>query len=317
VTFLSDPGNGFVLLRWPLMFRWVGLVPVLVLAVWIHGAEKTAHASIADWRINEILPAQDQNDGIRYVELYVPPGTTGNCLFPTTRLEVFDAQGLLLGAVMPFASTFCLPGGSFFVFATPAAATHFGLTADAPLGVALPAFAGQVCFASSATRYDCARWGPISEAVGYLRALDDTSSAPTIPDGQALARIGDSGVVAHDFILETPTPGRLNDGTPYRGPDAGPPPDAAVVADAAVPDARVFARPDAPPFTRPDALVDPRFLSADPGGGGLGCQTAPGRPGGTTTVTLLGLLGRAAWRRRAGLRAGDRASGRAACRCPR
>jgi hypothetical protein len=300
------------------MFRWVGLALFVSFSVWL--AERKAEASIADWRISEVQPARDGNADIRYIELFVPPGTTGNCLFPTTRLEVFDAQGLLLGAVMPFAATICYPGDTFFLFATPAAAAAFGITADAPLGVAIPAFAGQVCFASSSTRYDCARWGPIATPVGYLRALEDASSAPPIPGGQALARRGDTGVVADDFVLETPTPGQVNDGTPYQGPDAGPPPDAAV--DAPLPDARTFARPDAAPVVRPDALVDPRFLSADPGGGGLGCQTAPGRPmarsgGATVVVSLLALLARAAWRRRAGPPPGDRASGRAACRCPR
>ena len=300
------------------MFRRVGAVTALVVSLSAALlSERTARASIADFRVNEVLPALDGNAEIRYIELFVPPGTTGNCLFPTTRIEVFDAHGLLQGAAMPFASTVCFPGGSFFLLASQAAADRFAVPADAPLAVAVPAFSGQVCFASSSTRYDCARWGPVDTPIGYLRNLDDASSAAPIPDGQALARTGDSGVVADDFGLQAPTPGRANDGAPYLGPDAGPPPDATLAPDAAAPDARSFARPDAAPIVRPDALVDPAFLSADPGGGGCACQGALGRPPWTAVVSLLGLLARAAWRRRAGPLRGGRASGRAACRCPR
>jgi hypothetical protein len=299
------------------MFRWFGAAWRLALvAVFLgpSGVVRTAGASIADFRVNEVVPAFGGDGRIRYVELFVPPGTTANCLFPTTRIEVFDADGLLLGAATPFASTVCISGGSFFLLAPQAAAEQLGVAVDAPFGVAIPAFAGQVCFASSSTRYDCARWGPIGTPVGYLRDLEDGSSAAPIPDGQALARVGDGAGVAIDFALQAPTPGRANDGAPYLGPDAGAPPDAAILVDAGTPDARTFARPDARPLTLPDAFTDPRFLSADPGGGGC---SAGGRPSWLAVVSLLGLLARGGARRRAAPRARGRASGRAACRSPR
>lgn len=293
------------------MFRGFGGLGAVALVAWPLGA----HASIADWRVNEVLAAAGGDTRIGYVELYAPPGTTGNCLFPTTRVEVFGASGLLLGTDAPFETTQCYDGPRFFTLASPQAAAYFGIVPDATLTVAIPAGAGQVCFASSQTRYDCARWGAVTTAERYLRNVDDATAKSSIPDGQALARVADTGVVADDFVIQSPTPGAANDGTVF-GPDGGMPPDAAPAPpDAATPDARtVFDRPDAPVVIFPDANPDPRFLSADPGGGACACRTATGRPDPLTALVLLAL---AAWRRRAGLRGGGRASGRAACRSPR
>jgi len=276
-----------------------------------------AVATIADWRVNEVLPADGAGLGIRYIELFVPPGTSGNCLFPTSRIEIFDAQGMLLGEATPFVSTVCYAGGTFFLLASAQAADHFGVSRDAPLEIDIPAGAGQVCFASSQTRYDCARWGTIATAERYLRDLDDGSSGPAIPDGLALARIGDTGVVSADFVVESPTPGRTNDGTVIDVPDAGPMADAGPpIPDAPPPDARSFIRIDARPGDAgPDANLNPRFLSADPGGGGCSCRVGASGRGGF--VSPLALLLLAAWRRRARPRGGDRASGRAACQSPR
>src|SRR5262249_28263526 len=152
---------------------------------------------------------------------------------------------------------------------------RFG-TRDARLDLPVPPFAGQICLASSQTRYDCVRWGPVGDAVPYLRSIDDSSSAASIPDGIALARVQDTGAVADDFVLQAPTPGTPNSGTVYTGPDAGPPPDARPPPpDAPLPDARTnFTPPGAPVLVRPDANLNPKFLSADPGGGG--CQVGGG-----------------------------------------
>jgi hypothetical protein len=293
---------------------------VCALAVFWVSAQ--AHATIADWRVNEVYPDDAQSPGVRYVELFVPPGTTANCLYPTTRLEVWDAQGQLLGTAAPFVSTVCYDAGTTFLLASAAAVDHFGATRDAPFELAIPAYAGQLCLASSQTRYDCARWGPIGKPIGYLRNLADTSTAASIPSGQALARVNDTGDIAVDFVVEAPTPGRVNDGSIYQGPDAGPAPsDAPLAADAGPPDGPSANLPDAREFfERPDARLDPRFLSADPGGGACQCQ-AVGRGGGPPlgwlALSSLALALRRAWRRRAGPRAGGPGSGRAACRCPR
>jgi MYXO-CTERM domain-containing protein len=244
------------------------------------GWAKPARATIADWRVNEVLASADGDGGIRYIELLVPSGTAGNCLFPTTRIEIYDGNGLLLGAVTPFADTVCYAGGSFFLLASDGAVARFGVGRDATLPLGVPRFAGQICLASSQTTYDCVRWGPVSGAVRFLRNIDDLSSAASMPDGVALARVRDTGVVADDFVLESPTPAAPNAGTIYTGPDAGPPPDARPPPpDAPPPDARTsYARPDAAELARPDANLNPRFLEADPGGG-AGCGCGVGGPG--------------------------------------
>jgi hypothetical protein len=260
--------------------------------------------ALADFRVNEVF-AQLGGDGrVRYIELFVPQGTAGNCLFPTTRIEVFDAEGRLLGAIAPFAGTVCYPPGTYFLLASDEAVAAFGVPRDARLDVAIPAAAGQVCLASSSTRYDCARWGPIRDAVRYLRNTDDTTSAVPIEDGAALARVGDTLLVAFDFVLQEPTPGQPNDGSVVEVPDGGglQAADAAPSApDAPLPDARVFVPPDAASRPRPDGpLRDPAFLSADPGGGVLcTCRldTRRGRPAWPLAILAVAAAGALRFRR--------------------
>jgi MYXO-CTERM domain-containing protein len=255
-----------------------------------------ALAAIADFRVSEVFPGTAGNPAVRFIELSVPEGTAGNCLFPTTRIEIFDSKGELLGALAPFAATVCYAAGSFFLLATPEAAAFFGVERDSRLDVPLPREGGQVCFASSQTRYDCARWGPVAEedALRFLRNTDDATASPPIPEDIALARTGDTGVAAADFQLQSPTPRQPNDGTVWIPPDAGELPDgggdgdadggddvdAAPPADAPLPDAPDFRRPDARPIVRVDAsFFDPAFLDADPGGGAAcGCRAGRGAP---------------------------------------
>ena len=253
--------------------------------------------AIADFRVNEVFAQEGGDPAIRFIELFVPATAAANCLFPTTRIEVYDGAGQLVGLAAPWSATVCYPGGSYYILATDQAAARFGVTRDARLDLVVPAFAGQVCLASSSTRYDCARWGPIVGALPYLRNTDDVTTAASIPDGQALARTADFAVVAVDFVLQSPTPRQPNDGTVWDGADAGPsPPDAAPGPDGPPPDGRVFTRPDAtPPGDRPDAgNLDPDFLSADPGGGVLcscrvGGATPPPGAGWLLALALLAL----------------------------
>ena len=258
---------------------------------------RSAGAALADFRVHEVFAGTAGAPAALFVELHVPAGTLANCLFPTTRVEVFDGAGTLIGAVAPFSGTECLDAGSYFLLATPEAVAHFGVARDARLDVPIPRAAGQVCLASSQTRYDCVRWGVVTGPIPYLRNTDDTTAVPSpLPEGIALARVADTGVVSADFVLQTPTPRQPNDGTVWLPPDGGVPlpPDAGTPDGA--PDAREdFTRPDAPPIARPDAnLSDPAFLSADPGGGAaLSCAVGgPGAPAGF--VPLLAAL---AWLR--------------------
>ena len=98
----------------------------------------------------------------------------GGCLFPSSRVEVLDSSGSLVDA--------------------------FGTTH------------GQVCFSSSATRYDCVRYGTLATPVPDFFGVGDTSATLAPPDGISLARIDRTHVVIDDWQLATPTPGDFNDG---------------------------------------------------------------------------------------------------------
>lgn len=252
------------------------------LAFWAvlgHGAR--ALADIQDWQVNEVLASADGNPGIRYIELYNP---VGGCLFPSTRVEVFGADGQLLGSAAPVTFTSCVAPNTYYLLATSAAAEFFVTTADYQIVPALPAAAGQVCFASSTTRYDCVRWGTVSQPVVDFFGSEDMSSTVSLADGQALARVDTTHVVAADWMLASPTPRRLNDGTPYTPPDAGPVPDASMGPDAGSPDAGLPDAREAGPDSGslPDAAGQPdardhRFLDLDPvGGAACGCRVSPG-----------------------------------------
>jgi hypothetical protein len=227
--------------------------------------------------------------GIRFVELYAPPSAfADNCVFSSTRLEVIAADGTVVGTVTPFTTTTCFGGDTYFLFATAEAAAHYGVPADAPLTYAPAPDGGQVCLRSSATRYDCARWGAVSVAVTDFGDPSDMSAAPAIPDGQALARVDTTDVVAADFAVQSATPRQPNDGTPWFPPDAGPTPLDAAVGDADVTaDAQSF--PDAPPVDLPDARTSPPdWLSADPGGSpSFSCAAWRGGPGGAAGSYVL------------------------------
>jgi MYXO-CTERM domain-containing protein len=274
--------------------RWGSVVCLLLPGVAFGGVE--------DWRVNEVVPVDDGDADFRFIELYAPPSDVAdNCLFPTSRIEVFDAAGGLVGAVSPTTSTRCFAGNTYFLFATAEAATHWGVARDATLTVTIPGDAGQVCFASSATRYDCTRWGTISMAIPDLYDPDDTTAGPSIPDGQGLSRRSDSGIVEDDFVLQAPTPRQPNDGTVWYPPDGGLP-DAAPIVDAAIFDAREFA--DAPPRPMIDSRTrDPNWFLADPGGGAIcTCRVGSGgrRPAPAwAPIALLLLL---ALRKRGSLR---------------
>jgi MYXO-CTERM domain-containing protein len=275
---------------------WIGRLGLQAVLVGL--LSPVAQAALADFRVSEVFPGTEADPALRFIELAVPQGTAGNCLFPTTRIEIFDPEGMLIGAVAPFSGTVCYAAGTYFLLATPEAAALFGVERDARLDVAVPREGGQVCLSSSQTRYDCARWGPVAAegALRYLRNTDDATATPAIPAGAALSRTGDVGIVAEDFVFEEPTPRQPNDGTVWSPPDAGPdgaPPADAAVSDAAAPDAPDLRRFDAPPVARPDAnFFDPAFLSADPGGGAAcGCRLGGDGPSAwLIALALAGLL---------------------------
>ncbi len=247
---------------------------------------RVAHADVQDWQVNEVLTSAGGDTGVRYVELR---NDVGGCLFASSRIEVFDADGGLIANAAPFASTTCFGPNTYFLFATSGAETAFATTSDHGIVPTLPVSAGQVCFTSSASRYDCVRYGTINTVVADFFGPADTTSAAAPNDGNALIRIQTSHVVVDDWDVNLPTPRGPNDGTPWTPPDAGPMPDAAPIADAAPPvDGPVlvdaFAFRDAPIPADADGQ---RFLDADPvGGADCGCRNS--RPaGGEIALTLL------------------------------
>ena len=234
---------------------------------------------VEDWRINEVVASVGGDPNVRFVELYVPSTPSAdNCFYASTVLEILDADGPLVGSVPAVPSGIeCFPGNTFFMFATTEAVDTFGQSRDRPLTVQIPqSDGGQVCLKSSATRYDCVRWGAITNPANDLFGPDDDSVAPTPADGMALARTANTHVVAADWDLQAPTMRQPNDGTTWIPPDAGPPPDADTRPDAGIYDAWILA--DAPPVERADARIgQPDYFAADPGGGAhLSCAATPG-----------------------------------------
>ncbi len=178
---------------------------VLALAVGsIVVAPRLAAAGPSGFRLSELVTASATGDpSARYVEL---EATVEGCLFPSTEVVAYNAAGESLGRASPFASTTCFEAGSYLLFATQAAQTAFMTGADSSLVPGLPGAAGQLCLHSSSTRYDCVRWGAIDVAVHDLFGPTDDTSATRPPAGLSLARIGDTDVVAADWIVQTPTP---------------------------------------------------------------------------------------------------------------
>src|SRR5262249_6895539 len=83
------------------------------------------------------------------------------------------------------------------------------------------------------------------------------------------------------------------DGTVWIPDDAGTPDAAPPPPDAAVADAKIFARPDARPPIFPDAgmIHDPAFLSADPGGGAAcSCRLGGRVPRGVAALAAIALI---------------------------
>ncbi len=256
----------------------------LLLAVWL--SSLSAFAGVETWRINEIVAGVEGNPNIRYIELYAPPSTDAdNCLFPTTHIIVYDAAGTLVGSSSPVTTATCYAGGTYLILASTDAAFYFGIARDANLTATIPAEVGQVCFQSSATPYSCVRWGSVTMPKTDLTHPSDSTSAMGIAGDMALSRKSNTGVVASDFILSTPTPRGPNDGTAWLPPDAGPPADADLTPDAGIPDAKVYV--DSPPRPSFDSRVDPAWLTASPGGGAMQCRVGGRGSAGALLLTLL------------------------------
>jgi MYXO-CTERM domain-containing protein len=260
--------------------RWAVLLIVL-------GSAAPAAAGPSSFRLSEVMTASATGDpAVRYIEI---EAVFEGCVFPSTELVAYNAAGESMGRVSPFTSTMCFAAGTHLLLATPAAQAAFMVGADSSLVPGLFGSAGQLCFHSSTTRYDCVRWGNVTVPVHDLFEPDDDTSALPPPGGLALARVSDTGVIAVDWRVETPTPREPNDGTPWDPLDAGL--DAPPMIDAAV-DARP-PRPDGGSGGIDAAVTDAEaqvYLDLDPGGGAAcGCRTGA-TPGGAIPFAAALLL---------------------------
>jgi MYXO-CTERM domain-containing protein len=262
-------------------------VRTLIAMVLLAAAAAPAAAGPASFRLSEVATASATGDrAARYIEL---ESTDAACVFPTTEVVVYDAAGVSMGRSAPFNTATCFPAGHFVLLATPAAQAAFMTGADSGLVPALPGSAGQLCLVSSATRYDCVRWGNVTVPVHDLFGPTDDTHALAPPAGLALARIADDDVVATDWRVQSPTPRGPNDGTPWDPGDAG------VDAPPMI-DAMVDARPPRPDggsggidAAQPDATSQ-SFLDLDPAGGAAcGCRTGAS-PAASLPFVALALL---------------------------
>jgi hypothetical protein len=237
------------------------------------------------------------DDQIRFVELSNP---AGGCLFPSTRLEVFDAEGQALAFVSPVTVTTCVEPGEFFVFAPPMSADFLGIVADESVLPVLPESAGQVCLASSQIRYDCVRWGDITTPVLDFFGQSDTTTAALAGPIFSISRTQNTHVIIDDWSSMPLSPGEVNDGEPWTPVDAGPEADAGATPDGGTLDAGSLdaglsdAGPAPDAFWLPDAGSHPdssrnRFLDLDPAGGAT-CGCASNDEGSSGFLSLLLML---------------------------
>ncbi|MCP4446209.1 MAG: hypothetical protein GY811_12825 [Myxococcales bacterium] len=253
---------------------------------------QTANAGLSDWELSEVHRSSGGDASLRYVELV---NEEGGCLFPASTLDLYDSTGQLLDTQSLTVITVCHGAPTYLLLATSQAASYFGVSRDGNLSTAIPD-AGQLCFSSSQTNYDCFRWGGVTGPVPDLFGASDTSAIAPSADGQSMVRVTSTHIVAADWVSAGPSPRQPNDGSVWDAPDAGVVFDAGPTLDAGPqPDAR--GRSDSGP--RPDAgaaVRDPEYLDLDTAGGAsCGCQNSDG---GGPGIALLSLLLLFAMRRR-------------------
>lgn len=245
----------------------------LLIMAWVC-APRPALANVTDWQLSEIVIAYNGEAAARFIEL---EHLGAGCLYPSSRIEVYGGDGSYVGAAALVSQTTCHGAATYLLLATPQAAAALMVTADLGVVPALPN-PGQACFSSSGTRYDCVRWGAVTNPITDFFGPDDLSLAPAPSGPLSLARRASDHRIATDWQLAAPSPRGPNDGTPWSPPDAGvmDVADAGGPVDAGAPgDARTTAdaAPPAPDAgSRPDA--GGRFLDLKTGGGG--CTAAPG-----------------------------------------
>ncbi len=251
-------------------------------------APREAWAGLEDWELNEVHLQSQSDTGLRFVELV---NASGGCLFPSSTLNLYSGDGALLDVMALAQATTCYGAPTYLLLATAEASIFFGVDSDVGVLAELPS-SGQLCFVSSATHYDCVRWGSIASPIVDLFGSSDTSVVPAPANNFSLIRAQSTHVVNADWLSETPTPRAPNDGSPWSPPDAGPLPDASPSVDAGpLPDAGQRRDAGPPPDATPDAR-NTRYLDLDAVGGDCSCQHGGGKGTMVSFLILLGIFAR-------------------------
>jgi MYXO-CTERM domain-containing protein len=279
---MSYPGQA--LLRSLSVPRITGLFAALLIS---HSVASNALAGVEDWELSEVHPQSQGDPQLRFVELV---NLVGGCLFPSSTLNLYDSDGVLLDIISLATVTTCYGAPTYLLLSTPEAAAYFGVDKDGNLAPELPS-SGQLCFSSSSTHYDCVRWGSVTTPVVDLFGSSDTTTTAVPGDGISLSREQSSHVVIDDWALTSPTPRAPNDGSVWIPPDAGPLPDASPIADAGPPSDAARRSDSGPgPDARPDAQ-NTRYLDLDAvGGADCGCQSSRGQGGVSFLFVFLALV---------------------------
>jgi hypothetical protein len=148
-----------------------------------------AQASEHNMRVNEVALSFGGNPGAQFIELLDPVDEP----FPSPpyKLNVYDANGVLVGTVDLGNNATIVDKGTPMLVATPGVPN-----ADRTFTFKLPAN-GQACFESSETatpHIHCMAWGTITVAVkaGYAAP---TTTGPNPPDGKSLSLCPRGGAV--------------------------------------------------------------------------------------------------------------------------
>jgi hypothetical protein len=197
----------------------------VVAGVWAAPASATFHLEMS----NEVMLASSTGDtAVQFVELLDNGGSEEafTPVFSPYKLVIYDAAGNKVGEhqLDPNGLRAAAAADREYLLSTPAADTAFGVTADEPLDVQLPAVAGQACFEANPDphAFSCLTWGAITKPVATNSMGTGSVNGSAPPNGKSEQRLQNNSVVS-----ASPTPKARNKAD-AGGPSGMPPPFAGV-----------------------------------------------------------------------------------------